>query len=138
VDYVALDTDVASLSFRGRLVSPMSILLAGKVTCVTFVTIGEMTKWAELRDWGPRNRQRLDLWLSHQVQLGYDLAVAQTWGRLAAAGQRRGRTTPVNDTWIAACCLAEGLPLATFNTKDYTDFVDNHGLRVVGLDRSSE
>jgi toxin FitB len=86
---------------------------------------------------GLRNRQRLDLWLSHQVQLGYDLAVAQTWGRLAAAGQRRGRTTPVNDTWIAACCLAEGLPLATFNTKDYTDFVDNHGLRVVGFDRSS-
>jgi toxin FitB len=116
----------------------MSTLLAGKVTCVTFVTIGEMTKWAELRDWGLRNRQRLDLWLSHQVQLGYDLAVAQTWGRLAAAGQRRGRTTPVNDTWIAAYCLAEGLPLATFNTKDYTDFVDNHGLRVVGFDGSSE
>jgi toxin FitB len=71
------------------------------------------------------------------VQLGYDLAVAQTWGRLAAAGQRRGRTTPVNDTWIAACCLAEGLPLATFNTKDYTDFMDSHGLRVAGLDRRS-
>jgi predicted nucleic acid-binding protein len=132
VDYVVLDTDVASLSFRGRLASPMSTLLAGKVTCITFVTIGEMTKWAELRDWG-----RLDLWLSHQVQLGYDLAVAQAWGRLAAAGQRRSRTTPVNDTWITACRLAEGLPLATFNTKDYTDFVDNHGLRVVGLDRSS-
>lgn len=58
-------------------------------------------------------------------------------GRLAAAGQRRGRTTPVNDTWIAVCCLAESLPLATFNTKDYTDSVDNHGLRLVGLDRGS-
>jgi hypothetical protein len=76
------------LSFRGRLASPMSTLLAGKVTCVTFVTIGEMTKWAELRDWGMRNRQRLDLWLSHQVQLGYEIAVAQTWAgwRLRASG----------------------------------------------------
>ncbi|GAA1816504.1 hypothetical protein GCM10009835_40590 [Planosporangium flavigriseum] len=60
-DYVVLDTDVASLSFRGRLTSPMSALLAGKLTCVTFVTVGEMTKWAELRDWGPRNRQRPEL-----------------------------------------------------------------------------
>lgn len=50
-DYVVLDTDVASLSFRDRLASPMSTLLAGRITCVKFVTIGEMTKWAELRDW---------------------------------------------------------------------------------------
>ncbi|MGC9666773.1 type II toxin-antitoxin system VapC family toxin [Planosporangium sp. 12N6] len=131
-DYVVLDTDVASLSFRGRLTSPMSALLAGKLTCVTFVTVGEMTKWAELRDWGPRNRQRLELWLSGQVQLGYDLAIAQTWGRLAAAGQRRGRTTPVNDTWIAACCLAEGLPLAALNVKDYLEFSQHHGLTLIG------
>jgi predicted nucleic acid-binding protein len=82
----------------------MSTFLAGKQTCVTFVTIGEMTRWTELQDWGPRNRQRLDLWLSGQVHLGYDVAVARTWGRLAAAAHRRGRTTPVNDTWIAACC----------------------------------
>jgi len=127
-EYVVLDTDVASLSFRDRLTSPMSALLAGRITCVTFVTIGEMTKWAELRDWSPRNRQRLDLWLSRQVHLGYDLSVARTWGRLSAAAQRRGRTAQVNDTWIAACCLAEGLPLATLNIKDYVDFVQHHGL----------
>ncbi|GAA1816498.1 hypothetical protein [Planosporangium flavigriseum] len=70
--------------------------------------------------------------MSGQVQLGYDLAVAQTWGRLAAAGQRRGRTTPVNDTWIAACCLTEGLPLATLNVKDYPEFSQHHGLTLIG------
>ena len=132
MEYVVLDTDVASLSFRNRLTSPMSALLAGKLTCITFVTIGEMTKWTELRVWGPRNRQRLDLWLSGQVHLGYDIAVARTWGRLAAAAHRRGRTTPVNDTWIAACCLAEGLPLATLNVKDFADFSQHHGLTLIG------
>lgn len=110
----------------------MSALLAGKLTCITFVTIGEMTKWTELRDWGPRNRQRLDLWLSGQVHLGYDIAVARTWGRLAAAAHRRGRTSQVNDTWIAACCLAEGLPLATLNVKDFADFSLHHGLTLIG------
>jgi predicted nucleic acid-binding protein len=33
--------------------------------------------------------------------------------------------------WIAACCLAEGLPLATSNVKDYEDFVHHHGLVLI-------
>ena len=90
-----------------------------------------MTKWAELRDWSPRNRQRLEHWLSSRVHLGYDITVAQNWGRLSAAAQRRGRPTPANDTWIAASCLSDGLPLATLNTKDYQAFAEHHGLVLV-------
>jgi predicted nucleic acid-binding protein len=52
-------------------------------------------------------------------------------GRLQAQAQRRGRPRPVNDTWIAACCLVDQLPLATFNTKDYEDFTEYDGLRLV-------
>lgn len=90
-----------------------------------------MTKWAELRDWGPRNRDRLGLWLNRQIHLEYDITVAQTWGRLSAAAQRRGRSAPINDAWIAASCLAEGLPLATLNLKDYEAFAEHHGLVLV-------
>ena len=54
------------------------------------------------------------------------------WGRLSADGRRTRRTAPVNDTWIAASCLAEGLPLATLNAKDYLLFAEQHGLRLVG------
>ncbi len=39
----------------------------------------------------------------------------------------------VNDTWIAASCLVRGLPLATFNIKDFSDFADHDGLRIVGV-----
>jgi toxin FitB len=35
-------------------------------------------------------------------------------------------------TWIAACCLVHGLPLATFNMKDYTDFAEHEGLQILG------
>jgi predicted nucleic acid-binding protein len=35
------------------------------------------------------------------------------------------------DHWIAACCLVRGLPLATFNIKDYTDFAEHEGLELV-------
>ena len=39
----------------------------------------------------------------------------------------------MNDTWVAACCLVRKLPLATLNVKDFKDFADHDGLRVIGV-----
>jgi toxin FitB len=58
-------------------------------------------------------------------------AVAGIWGELSAAAIQRGRARPVNDTWVAACCLAYQLPLATLNLKDFKDFAEHHGLRLL-------
>jgi predicted nucleic acid-binding protein len=33
--------------------------------------------------------------------------------------------------WIAACCLAHQFPLATFNAKDFEDFAEHDGLRLI-------
>lgn len=51
-----LDTDVSSLSLKRRLPSPVLTRLIGKQPCITFVTLGELTQWAELRQRGRRNR----------------------------------------------------------------------------------
>jgi predicted nucleic acid-binding protein len=118
VDYVVLDTDVASLILKHRLTGRVAGWLLDRTLVVTFVTVGELTKWADLRGWGPRKWAVLDAWLRSAYVLEYDRSVARTWGRLVAAGQRRGRSPQVNDTWIAACCLVGGLPLATHNVKD--------------------
>ena len=50
---VVLDTDVASALVRRRLDQRRTGLLAGNVLAVTFVTIGELTKWTLVRHWGP-------------------------------------------------------------------------------------
>lgn len=50
-------------------------------------------------------------------------------GVTAAASERRGWSLPVNESWIAACCLARELPLATLNVKDYAELVEHEGLR---------
>jgi toxin FitB len=131
VEPVVLDSDVASLAFRRRLAPTMSARLSGRMLCISFVTLAEMTVWAELRHWGPTNQAALKDWLGSLVRLPYDDEVARTWGRLQAAAIHRGRTRPVNDTWIAACCLVHDLPLATRNLKDFTDFVDYDGLRLL-------
>lgn len=131
MSFVVLDTDVASASLRGRLPDQMKARLAGQSLCITFVTRGELTKWTHIRSWGPRRLADLRDWRRHVVLLPFDEAVALVWGELQARVQRGGRPRPVNDTWIAACCLVHGLPLATFNTKDFADFAANEGLQVI-------
>jgi len=38
---------------------------------------------------------------------------------------------PANDAWGAVCCLVRELPLATLNVKDFADFVEHEGLKLV-------
>jgi predicted nucleic acid-binding protein len=131
MDRVVLDTDVSSLSLKHRLPSPVLTRVIGKQPCITFVTLGELTQWAELRQWGRRNRDALESWLGGVIMLPYSEDVARTWGRISASAIQRGRARPANDTWIAACALTYGLPLATLNGKDFKDFAEHEGLNLI-------
>jgi predicted nucleic acid-binding protein len=133
VSFVVLDTDVASGSLRGRLPDQLRARLTGETWCISFVTVGELTKWTVLRSWGPRKLAELADWRQHVVTLPYSDLVAVRWGELQARAEQRGRPRPVNDTWITACCLVRNLPLATLNLKDFKDFADHDGLRVIGV-----
>jgi predicted nucleic acid-binding protein len=129
--HIVLDTNVVSLIHKGRLPGPLARQLAGSLPLITFVTVGELTKWAEARSWGGPRRDALDRWIDQQAVVYCDDNVARIWGRLSAAADRRGRPRPDNDMWIAACCLAQGAALATLNVKDFGDFADHHGLQII-------
>ncbi len=128
---VILDTDVSSLSLKRRLPSRALTRLIGRQPCITFVTLGELTQWSELRQWGRRNREALESWLDGVIVLPDNEDVARTWGRISAAAIQRGRPRPANDTWIAACALTYNLPLATLNAKDFRDFADHDRLNLI-------
>ena len=132
MSFVVLDTDVASRSLQGRLSDPLATRLAGTSLAITFVTLGELTKWTLERNWGPDRLASLDRFLAQLIILPYGERVARRWGQLQAAAQLRGRPRPANDTWIAACCLVRDLPLATLNVKDYTDYAEHDGLQLFG------
>jgi predicted nucleic acid-binding protein len=131
VSFIVVDTDVASTILRERLTDPLRSRLSGHSLCITFVTLGELMKWRVLRDWGPRRLASFESWRHQVVLLPFDEAVAITWGELQANAHLRGRPRPQNDTWIAACCLANNLPLATFNTKDFADYAEHDDLRLI-------
>jgi predicted nucleic acid-binding protein len=132
VSVIVLDTDVSSALLRDRLTDPLRVRLIGHTLAVTFVTVGELTKWTSIRSWGPQRLDTLQRFLDRVVVLPYSMAVAETWGHLQARAQRRGRPRPANDTWITACCLVRRHPLATLNLKDFEDFAQHDGLTIIG------
>jgi predicted nucleic acid-binding protein len=131
VSFVVLDTDVASRSLKHNLPDHLATRLAGHSVAISFVTVGELTKWTLIRNWGPRRLAALERFLSRVLVLPYSPRVVQRWGELQAYAQLRGRPRPVNDTWIAACGLVRGLPLATLNRKDFEDFAEHEGLELI-------
>ena len=131
MSYVVLDTDVASGILRGRLSEDLRGQLVGSTLAITFVTLGELTRWSLVRQWGPTRRSGFETFLSRMAPLPYSSKVARRLGELQAHAQLRGRPRPANDTWIAACCLVRDLPLATLNHKDFDDFAEREGLRLI-------
>ena len=131
---VVVDTDVASVIQKERAPDWVNRHVVGARVWLSFVTVAELWKWAEVRSWGEPNRERLDAWISGRPVIPYDIAVARWWARLAAAAQLRGRPRPQNDMWIASCCLAHGLPLLTLNKVDFADFAEHDGLVLLSED----
>lgn len=127
---VVLDTDVTSRVIKGTLPDPLAAKLVGKQMTVTFVTIGELTRWAVLRDLGERRRALLEGWIT-AASIGAGPDVARKWGEITAFAQLRGRPRPFDDSWIAACCLAYDLPLATLNVKHFFDYSEHEGLEII-------
>jgi predicted nucleic acid-binding protein len=101
------DTDVASLIQKDRTPSWVNRYLLGARVWLTFVTVGELWKWAEARSWGQHNRDELGAWISRRPVLPCDDPVARQWGALSAAARRRGHPRPQNVTWVAASCLQD-------------------------------
>jgi hypothetical protein len=131
VTVVVLDADVVSALLCPKLAEPIGRQLLGQVPAVTFVTIGELTKWTLVRRWGPRSVERC----APSSTACSSSPTTPGWRPAGANCRPTPRCVadpaPANDTWIAACCLVRELPLATFNTKDFVDFAEHEGLRLL-------
>ena len=129
---IVLDTDVASQYRAGRLPAGHRRLVSANWHCIAFATAGELWRWSLVRRWGSVRRGGLGLWLAGEAVLPGDRLVALTWADITAGAQRRGRPRPLNDSWIAACCIESGLPLLTRNRRDFADFAEHDGLVLLG------
>lgn len=95
--------------------------MAAAQPVLTFVTVGELFQGAVHAGWGERRIGALERFVGARPVLPYDRRVARRWGELCGDALRRGRRIPQNDGWVAASCLAHGLPLLTFNRRHYAE-----------------
>ena len=96
------------------------------------VVIGELLSGAYLLPEGKRRQAFLDgydeLIAVHADRIvPFDLAAARRYGPVLAAQERAGRAPGTADTQIAAMALAQGMALATRNTKHF----DGLGLTLI-------
>ena len=133
---VVIDTDVASVLQKARAPDWVHRHLVGARVWLTFVTVGELWKWAEVRRWGAGTRSGLETWIAKRPVIPYDPEIARTWAKLSGGSQLRGRPRSHNDTWIAACCVRHDVPLLTLNKKDFIDFVEHDRLILLAEDES--
>lgn len=94
-------------------------------TFISVVSIAEIRRGVALMDEG-RRRQALAEWLALDLPqrfekrvLPVDETVALAWGALMGLAKRRGRGLSSMDGLIGATATAQGLTLATRNTKDF-------------------
>ena len=128
-DVVVVDTDVMSYVFkndtRSALYEPH---LAGKSLIISFVTFGELQRWAIRSKWGTSKRQKLAEYLSPVLVYHSDDDLCVQWAKITEDGRRKGRQVQPGDGWIAATALLHDVPLITHNRRDFENVT---GLKVI-------
>lgn len=95
---ILVDTNVVSDLIKGRLPGGLARQLKGRELLISFVTVGELTKWLHTRDLSQKRRAAIGRWIeSHSCLLG-DVEVARMRGEIDAYAWRRGRPRPANDS----------------------------------------
>ena len=128
---LVLDTDVASHLLKRTVPPSLLAKIAPHEAALTFATIGELTKWTFVRDLGQRRRREIELFVAAKPKIPGGQDVARKWGEIVAYAEKRGRPRPINDSWIAACCLTYDLALATLNVSDFADYAEYEGPRII-------
>lgn len=96
---------------------------------VSVITIGELRAGVLVADDLATRDRRLDT-LTTALSLDpvpVDDRVADAWARLRVALADAGLRMPVNDSWIAATAMAQGIPVVTQDA----DYVELEGLEVI-------
>jgi hypothetical protein len=100
---------------KGRTPGWVAQAILGREVWLTFVAVGELAKWAEVRSWAPQpGAGSTTGWRSVR-----SFRTTQRWPAPGASWplppSGEGVLVPQNDMWVAACCIRHQLPLVTLN-----------------------
>jgi len=124
MDEVLLDTNVFSYFLRRNdtRASLYRPYIQHKTVVVSFVTVGELYYWAELRKWGPAKVRVFEERIRAVTVVPYDLEICKAYARIKSGLKTPSgshRLTGDNDLWIAACAVRHALLLITHNRRHF-------------------
>lgn len=130
---IVADTNVLSEPLRPRPEPRVLAWLAehGEELAITTITVGELLYGARRLPQGKRKDELIAAVESLVASaaervLPYDERAAQRYAELRTRREAEGRSVSVEDTMIAAICLAGGHDVATRNVRDFDDAVRVH------------
>lgn len=127
-DSVALDTDVA-IAILNNVEGAWARVQEFDEIYLPVPVIGEL-KFGALNSGRPKeNLHRIDFFLARCQLLDVRAATADVYARIRLGLKQQGRPIPPNDIWIAAVCVEQGVPLATYD--GHFEHVD--GLKLAGF-----
>lgn len=115
-----IDTDIFSFLLkkdtRAELYKPH---LDGHFLFLSFMTVAELERWANLYNWGRTKINLLENSLKRYVIQHSNRDICKTWGGIMTESKRRGLNVSLADAWIAATAMSLQIPLVTNNEKDF-------------------
>ena len=100
---VVPDTDAASALLRRRASAALLHIVDDSIPAVTFVTVGELTKWTLIRHWGPIRRDHVRTFLDAMVTCR--TTVLSRRGGAAAQAYAAARSAPPGERFLDRCLL---------------------------------
>jgi predicted nucleic acid-binding protein len=125
---VIADTNIISYAFkRVPLAQQYSRLLIGREIRISFVTVGELHRWAEKNGWGARRRLELRLFLARFPVIPCTPGIPELYAQIMVERERAGEPILSHDAWIAATAMFHDFPLVTHDA----NILKTRGVRVI-------
>ena len=126
METVLVDTDVFSYIHKKDTRAELYRKhLDEKRLSLSFMTVGELYRWAVERKWGQKKIDDLQAKFKNYVILPYDDEMAWKYAEVRSIP---GRPVNPGDAWIAATALRHGIPLVSHNKKHFEGIP---GLKVI-------
>ncbi len=94
------------------------------VPAVSFQTVGELLVWAKSPTIVPSGPDQIRQFIESTIVLEGTAEVADIYSEIVRRWKAEGRRLRIEDAWIGATALAHGLPLITYDQRDFLSMVD--------------
>ena len=114
-DKIALDTNVVIDIFNNK-TSVIALLRSYSDIYLPVTVCGELLFGAKNSHKSVENEKKFSNFIQDCHILNVNILIAEEYAKIRKELKTKGRPIPENDIWIAATCIINNIPLATFDS----------------------